>query len=548
MSDDIVRLKGALAEATKATTEIDVYFLYDSSGSVSLGDFHLAIQAGRTLATRFSDKTAVGFGQFSSQFKNELPFTRDRGLVFQAHSLIARKSGGTATHLALLGALDQFERGARANATRLLFLFTDGLPDDQAKAIDAASRLIQARVRIIGVGIGSVDQLKLTQVCGEQTFILKDWQSLLQAIPTDAFVHGPDEVEGSELVISYDQLEKGIRLKDDLNLRIRVKNVGSEQATVVRGTRCEIEGGPFYEKEVAILPEIPVTGSHSFQVTLNPTGNASIENLPSVIKVSFIHPTTKKRYKTNAEGIIVELKNMIGDLIQFKPPNNVPHAHILLFGWAGAGKSALINSFMFMLNETYDEIAAVLSSADHVTIRNERYIPTIEDVLEMKFVFWDVPGLALDAYLKNEFDLLITGCLPEGYRLRDNRDLKTLVEQNVASADTRRIHSVLFVMPQAATEHEAALERLRGFIKDSATRFGLNPVLVITHGDQLEPSEWETCKTQFHQATGVNMNNIYIVANKADGKRDLAKDRVLYSVLMKALNNSRVFIQRQGKK
>jgi predicted GTPase len=125
--------------------------------------------------------------------------------------------------------------------------------------------------------------------------------------------------------------------------------------------------------------------------------------------------------------------------------------NILLFGIAGATKSSFVNSILTMLGkeDKIVTVAPVGGTARHQTTKLVRYeldkqLPGLEVNL------FDTWGLTQKTYQENELEFMLDGSLPVNWNMEDNVQYNCQkLRQFENTAALRRIHSVIFFIPQA---------------------------------------------------------------------------------------------------
>jgi len=205
--------------------------------------------------------------------------------------------------------------------------------------------------------------------------------------------------------------------------------------------------------------------------------------------------------KDNSFGL--DLHHICGDMKSWLSYSKNSKVNILLFGWAGAGKSSLYNAFQNIFLEEPQYIAPVLSSSEHVTQRLTNYGDNSLD----NFIFWDTKGLTLNNYNDEEFDDIMRG----------------------SSSMYTKMNLVIFVMPQSCRDDTSIMERLKRFVTDVKLR-ELEPFLVITHADELIFNDYDPVKQSFRRRLELPSNRIYLL-DLSTIERNFERDRTIYDVL-----------------
>jgi Ca-activated chloride channel family protein len=158
----------------------DVCVVIDASGSM-MGDKLAEV---KRAATGYADRqdmaatrlAVVGFG---SSAQTGQPFTHDVGRV-RAAILTLDDGGSTNMSAALSQGLGEFARKGDESAivvgrdvARCLLLFTDGVPDDSDRAIEAARACRDASIQIVAIATGDADVAFLSRVTGDPALVFR---------------------------------------------------------------------------------------------------------------------------------------------------------------------------------------------------------------------------------------------------------------------------------------------------------------------------------------------------------------------------------------
>jgi uncharacterized protein YegL len=213
-------LAGQLALADQP--KVEIAFLVDDSASITAANFITELQG---LASALSDpqimpsdgSVAVAVLQFSSTVRTVVPLQAITPLSMLniPSKIISSPQEGQNTDLAsgLRAATTTLQGGfsGAPGAWRIIFVITDGMPDDPVAALAAAADAMNAGIsEIDALGVGSlVDANFLAALISPRppaTFAIVDgYQALAQAIAakTHGFVsvgHQPSEPSGRELL------------------------------------------------------------------------------------------------------------------------------------------------------------------------------------------------------------------------------------------------------------------------------------------------------------------------------------------------------------
>ncbi|XP_062602572.1 collagen alpha-3(VI) chain-like [Saccostrea cucullata] len=180
----------------------DIVFLLDASESEKAEGFAQELQFVYNFARKFhigSDNVQFGAVTFSSEIRNDfyLNTYRNRHDLLNAIQKIAYMQGGTNTSFGIQFVRENSfkpQNGARANATKIVIVITDGQSADPAATKHEAQLLHRQGVQVYAVGVGSeVDNAELKAISSNGTPILVGDFSLLHDIQTSletAACHG----------------------------------------------------------------------------------------------------------------------------------------------------------------------------------------------------------------------------------------------------------------------------------------------------------------------------------------------------------------------
>ncbi|XP_067662561.1 uncharacterized protein [Haliotis asinina] len=154
-------------------TNLDLAFLMDASGSVSMDDFESAKRFTRNVIKIFQigpTDVRVAFISFSTGYRSEFNFieytTKDE--VLGAIDNVTKAGGGTETDLALnFASEDLFTEamGSRNGSSKVILLVTDGKSNASSRTVAAARRARKKGIIIFAIGVGRhVDNIELVGV------------------------------------------------------------------------------------------------------------------------------------------------------------------------------------------------------------------------------------------------------------------------------------------------------------------------------------------------------------------------------------------------
>jgi len=162
---------------------LDVTILIDGSWSIQHSGWAYSVKAAKRMAESFGAGTRVSAAVFSYESKwiTKGPFTTPKKAV-EAIGQASFPKGSTATAGALTSALLNIKRRGFKGAKQIVYVITDGVPNDVSKTAAAAARLRKvARLAFIPVGGGDlVSHMKswASKPASRNIFHAKDFKAL----------------------------------------------------------------------------------------------------------------------------------------------------------------------------------------------------------------------------------------------------------------------------------------------------------------------------------------------------------------------------------
>ena len=169
-----------------AVGALDLAFVLDDSNSVNDEEFHDVIKFVTYMIDAYpgisASGTRVGVVMFSTNAEISIAFDRyyQREQLVAAVKSLTRIRGKTFINEGLEKANELFTpaRGSRNDASKVMVLMTDG--KSKVDVVPPAQRLREKGVRVIVVGVGSVDPIQLEQIAGvkENFFLVPTFKGL----------------------------------------------------------------------------------------------------------------------------------------------------------------------------------------------------------------------------------------------------------------------------------------------------------------------------------------------------------------------------------
>eukprot|EP01087_Luapelamoeba_hula_P021133 TRINITY_DN732_c1_g1_i1.p1 TRINITY_DN732_c1_g1~~TRINITY_DN732_c1_g1_i1.p1 ORF type:complete len:347 (+),score=41.09 TRINITY_DN732_c1_g1_i1:349-1389(+) len=231
-----------------------------------------------------------------------------------------------------------------------------------------------------------------------------------------------------------------------------------------------------------------------------------------------------------------------GKLGQFRPnQQSAPKYNLMLFGIAGASKSAFINSALTLLSPDYPVIhSASVGGGEH---HNSRKLARFE-LPGVRATLWDTWGLTPNTYHNGDLQWLLEGVLPLGWDMDWVYDQqRDQVERAAGTRDSRAQHAVLFFIPHSSLDKRDETDLIRSTF-DQVKH--LNPMLLVTRTDEVDttirrsPDRPSTAIIQLkHKASrvlNIPVNRIFTTVNYTmERQKTFAIDRNTYEILDTAL-------------
>lgn len=249
---------------------------------------------------------------------------------------------------------------------------------------------------------------------------------------------------------------------------------------------------------------------------------------------------------------ITEDKNFA---IAYNPDINikdVKYGNIIIVGGAGAGKSALLNSYGSIFLGRKTDIIRSVAQQGTVTTKLS-CIPFDKFFRSGKFAFWDTMGWGRSVYVGTHASIIsqtLDGMLPHGTELtKEIPNNSPIINKNPTLNE--RMHCMVLVVPAEIAKADNAdyFVPFKTFIDAAAVR-SIATVVVMTKCDLVDTqlitnpekifasSIIRTCMVNIQKRTGVNADQIYPVINLVSDKifnPNNAKIKILLVALRKIL-------------
>lgn len=249
-----------------------------------------------------------------------------------------------------------------------------------------------------------------------------------------------------------------------------------------------------------------------------------------------------------------------GGLAKYRPTakTGADAINILLFGFAGSGKSSFLASITSTLspgNDVLQGVCPIGSTSEHGTTTLRKYpMPGLNVNL------WDTWGLTPDTYNGGELTAIVQGLLPGNWEMGEVLCGKTdVLTRARASAAKRRMHAVLVFLPCASMQDDTEMASLRVLLND-VKKAGLSPIFLLARSDEQVKQENQAKFRSNPNASGfpeleamkklaVSKINVpmarvhYSVPYTAELKKTFEIDRLLFKTFELALKSADSFME-----
>lgn len=292
----------------------------------------------------------------------------------------------------------------------------------------------------------------------------------------------PPSTAKPNFVVTLFKRDSPVRLGMDRELVVSIRN---ESNVDYDGGRLSIRGDTYHSESSVGIPRIRKYGECRVTLVAHVKGGVQYEDIPYSIALC-IDGERHAQFLTSMGEFTGTLRELFPKGSEFL--GTPERFNILVFGIAGATKTSFINAAKTLLADD-GTVKHELRAGGSVAHNTKELVKVPLDGTSV--ALWDTWGLTNRNYTGEELQCFLNGDLPSGW----NMDLR-LVDQmealrfGAATRWKRRMHSVLFFMPQAALM-DANLEQQRELIRQNfqcISDHGMNPILVVSLVDELDKS------------------------------------------------------------
>ena len=419
----------------------------------------------------------------------------------------------------------------RHDAKKLLVLVSDGCPNNQAKAEEAANACKDSNILVIAVTVGMSDVTNMRALVSSPMN-----KNLIQA---ESFASLPNVLNdllsavgsGHITLEPLPLLTAGIFESSEPTLiRLKIKN--STSVPTSSGLRVRLCGSHQIAESAFVPVPLIQAGDFGFVHLPHEWIIDDILETNSLFEYELFDGTTPV-VKSSWELSFADFNGGLHDVRlpestystpigNEEPTLFTPERHNILFvGWQGSGKSTTVNLCATLLNPTSDKVltheAKTIGRMEHATTALEMH--DLSDVVRIV----DIPGLEEDTYKKLELAQICTGLLEEDRELLattiddDNADLLDADQRERRHVD--QIHAVVVFFLIETLENEESCNIVLKHLK-TLEALGYNPVVMLAKTDDVEPGirqdplhfdrfeELVRAKERVSSLTGYPKNNI----------------------------------------
>lgn len=557
-----MQLNKVIASKKKDT---NMLFVLDGSGSISSADFQIMKSMVGTLIEDLKEGVQkVGVIQFSDHVIVHQNLSKDFASVAQSVLDISQIHQGTNLDKALQAAEEIFATQATAKSRKVVFVITDG--DSQGDPVRQAlkMRFGVSKAQIIVVAVGSAINFQVCQNIASPSCAYKISNfSELKSLLTNTIVGNPtDSIPDYKITVDYTMKKYPVCLGQDWNVTLTVENSGKKDIPATPGLRILFPQDKYFMMSSVQMDKKLLVGETIELPLLLRTqkkNGAKMDEVSSVLK--FKLDGNPLNIVTEPDGFLLKSEHLCGDLLAWKPPSVVKEANILIFGKIGSGKTSFLNGVITLFHQEVQTPYAVAKNDTHVTLKYTKINVNkfIEDCTfsnvepNVKFCFWDTWGVTPSNYTSGELKLFLDGMIPDKFDLKNASGIKSFCDQK--EADKRKIHAVLFVVPQGIVASDKDINVLKGHLQVLQS-MGHMAKVVVTHMDESDYKALEMIdilsdklgctKSQVYPHT--NYGGVLKKDEEQDKQDNTAKDMQIdtntFRIMKDTLDQAKSYIQK----
>jgi len=315
------------------------------------------------------------------------------------------------------------------------------------------------------------------------------------------------------VVVSSYLLSRSVTIGEPFERNIKIDN---QTSRYLPSSRLFLDDSTYNSVSSVQVPDIQPFQSKTVTIKYNIKGGITIDSLPSFDIVAY----NGTKYKFSSS-----MMDFTRYFYEIRPPSTeIPKLNILLFGLAGATKSSFLNSIFTLLNRDNPTSIITRTGAGGAAHHNTTTLAKFE--LEYtNIVLWDTWGLTQKNYDGGELEYILQGLLPSkwemNYKIAEEIEA---INANNTSKSQRRIHCVLFFIPQAVLNdpNQGNTRKLISENFELISKKGYNPLLLLTRVDEFN--------TKIRAAPNDNYPEVQELRRNAANLLNIAERRVFYNL------------------
>jgi len=532
---------------TRSLAASDIVIVLDESTSITTEAFETAKKSCEMIL-EYYDKPDTRFSVifFATSSRIISPWSSNRVEVATTIREAYQQGGTTEMGSALTKARDLFqlteERNSRTKRPRIVFLITDGYPSSDPTAV-AQSLKWDSKATLFVIGVGNEIDLKTVESIASPSYGFKvdSFEQFMKdlAAAQRALLSGADQPESKIVFTVKMKDDKVLGTRDNIPILMDIRNYLSRSIPANSAIVFRADGYLVPMRHI-IRKEIPSMDRQTLEFELHPSAESSLQTLPEFITVNIVD-NHGLDLPVEYDRIRLPLEYFVGDLVRMKPADRRVRAfNTLVFGVIGAGKSSWINSIVTALShQVENQLASVGGTSGHVTTQLVRYrLYNIPDVPEVPLNLWDSWGVTLSNYDEEFIGALLKGDVPSGFKIASTYSPRDNTVNNATDYPlSREMHAVVIVVPQAITEDSDMLQKMQKVVQQMIE---YNPVIVVTHMDEVSEEAHHRVQSQIAKEFRVPENRIHLLTNYVtDREKNFARDKaniVLLNEIMQSAN------------
>lgn len=377
--------------------------------------------------------------------------------------------GSTATDVGVKKATDHLLSSGRPSAQKVIVLVTDGMPNDQKKALLAADEAKRQNILFfcVSVGVEERHELDLQSLASEPVSA-----HYIKAESFDALPPVMEQLLGrlSGLYsIDIHEFDQGTLQHGCRNIPVLISN--ETYIDHIGNVVLECDGGDLFkvhvvrlhnglpkgQKTIVHIDIVPQSGVTMDQITKHGARFKFNLRINSKIVYSCFYNFSFALFNGGLKNIAPNKKSILdddGDVFEME----VPHYNVYFIGTAGTGKSSYITSAATAVSP-FSDILKDLTTVGNGNSHCTESLNLHENVAGLgKFRFYDTKGLEKDVTSsKPTVEKLLKGHFPAGWNFIKQRWDKLSEEEQaglIASAPMREADAVVFCITAEAVEND----------------------------------------------------------------------------------------------